>query len=57
MDANDAWPTPGHLHLDGFNFNHLGGFKGETGTEIRAGNGLVGQDPMGRWIATGALAE
>jgi uncharacterized protein YjbI with pentapeptide repeats len=31
MDAKDAWPTPGHLHLDGFSFNHLGGFEGETG--------------------------
>jgi uncharacterized protein YjbI with pentapeptide repeats len=25
MDAKDAWPSLGHLHLDGFSFNHLGG--------------------------------
>jgi uncharacterized protein YjbI with pentapeptide repeats len=36
MDAKDAWPTQGHLHLDGFSFNHLGGFAGETGPEMRA---------------------
>jgi hypothetical protein len=30
-DAYDAWPTPGHLHLDGFAFNHLGGFEGDMG--------------------------
>jgi uncharacterized protein YjbI with pentapeptide repeats len=36
MDAKDAWPEPGHLHLDGFAFNHLGGFEGETGPEMRA---------------------
>src|SRR5262249_9686690 len=35
-DANDAWPEKGHLHLDGFAFNHLGGFAGETGAQIRA---------------------
>jgi uncharacterized protein YjbI with pentapeptide repeats len=36
MDAKDAWPAQGHLHLDGFSFNHLGGFGGETGPEMRA---------------------
>ena len=42
MDAKDAWPemyaepTKGHLHLDGFTFNHLGGYAGETGPEMRA---------------------
>ena len=36
MDAKDAWPAQGHLHLDGFNFNHLGGFAGDTGPEMRA---------------------
>jgi uncharacterized protein YjbI with pentapeptide repeats len=35
MDAQDAWPAQGHLHLDGFSFNHLGGFTGETGPEMR----------------------
>jgi uncharacterized protein YjbI with pentapeptide repeats len=35
MDAKDAWPTQGYLHLDGFSFNHLGGFEGETGPEMR----------------------
>jgi uncharacterized protein YjbI with pentapeptide repeats len=36
MDAKDAWPAKGHLHLDGFSFNHLGGVAGETGPEMRA---------------------
>jgi hypothetical protein len=36
MDAKGAWPAKGHLHLDGFTFNHLGGFEGETGPEMRA---------------------
>ena len=36
MDAKDAWPTPGYLHLDGFSFNHLGGYSGDPGTEMRA---------------------
>jgi hypothetical protein len=39
MDAEDAWPDRGHLHLDGFSFNHLGGFEGETGPEMR-GRGM-----------------
>ena len=29
-------PAQGQLHLDGFSFNHLGGFEGETGPEMRA---------------------
>jgi hypothetical protein len=36
MDAKEAWPAQGHLHLDGFSFNHLGGYKGETGPDMRA---------------------
>jgi hypothetical protein len=36
MDASDAWPAPGHLSLDGFSFDDLGGFEGESGTEMRA---------------------
>jgi uncharacterized protein YjbI with pentapeptide repeats len=36
MDAKDAWPAKGQLHLDGFRFGHLGGVKGETGPEMRA---------------------
>ena len=36
MDEKNAWPTKGHLHLDGFTFAHLGGFAGETGREMRA---------------------
>ncbi len=36
MDAKDAWPDRGHLHLDGFTFGHLGGFAGETGPEMAA---------------------
>jgi uncharacterized protein YjbI with pentapeptide repeats len=35
MDARDAWPAKGRLHLDGFNYDHLGGFEGETGPEMR----------------------
>jgi hypothetical protein len=35
-DTTDgAWPTLGRLHLDGFSFNHLGRFSGETGPEMR----------------------
>jgi hypothetical protein len=34
-DAKDAWPDKGHLHLDGFSFNHLGGFEGESGPQMR----------------------
>jgi uncharacterized protein YjbI with pentapeptide repeats len=42
MDEKTAWPekftdpTKGHLHLDGFTFNRLGGFAGETGPQMRA---------------------
>jgi hypothetical protein len=36
MDAKNAWPTQGHLVLDGFTFDHLGGFEGETGAQMRA---------------------
>jgi hypothetical protein len=44
VDAPDAWPKKGQLQLDGFSFNHLGGFSfdslnqyaGESGTEMRA---------------------
>ncbi|HXN89321.1 MAG TPA: hypothetical protein VN890_08220 [Methylocella sp.] len=35
MDVRDSWPSQGRLHLDGFSFNHLGGFKGESGPEMR----------------------
>jgi hypothetical protein len=35
MDAKDAWPSEGHLHLDGFAFTRLGGFAGDTGLEMR----------------------
>jgi uncharacterized protein YjbI with pentapeptide repeats len=36
MDEEDAWPTKGHLHLDGFTFATLGGSVGEIGHERRA---------------------
>ena len=36
MDAKDAWPAQCQLYLDGFSFNHLGGFAGDTGPEMRA---------------------
>jgi hypothetical protein len=42
MDAKDAWPAQGQLHIDGFSFNHLGGFEGETGQKMREGG-------MGWW--------
>jgi hypothetical protein len=29
-------PAQGHLNLDGFSFNYLGGFAGDTGPEMRA---------------------
>ena len=35
MDAMDAWPAEGQLHLDGFSFTHLGGYEGDTGPEMR----------------------
>jgi len=47
MDAKDAWPAKGHLHLDGFSFNHLGGYAGETGPEMRA-RGMVWWDNWAR---------
>ena len=42
MDAKKAWPEmytnrkEGHLHLDGFSFNHLGGFEGDTFSDMRS---------------------
>ncbi len=36
MDAKDTWPAQGQLHLDGFAFAHLGGYGGDTGSEMRA---------------------
>jgi hypothetical protein len=36
MDTKDAWPAKGQLHLDGFRFDPLGGFEGETEPEMRA---------------------
>lgn len=35
MDAKDAWPTEGHLRLDGFAFSDFGGYEGETGPQMR----------------------
>jgi uncharacterized protein YjbI with pentapeptide repeats len=35
MDAENAWPDREHLDLDGFSFNHLGGYEGETGEKMR----------------------
>jgi uncharacterized protein YjbI with pentapeptide repeats len=34
MDARDAWPAKGKLYLDGFSYDHLGGYEGETGPEM-----------------------
>ena len=36
MDARDAWPEKGKLHLNGFTYDHLGGYEGETGAEMCA---------------------
>lgn len=36
MDTKDAWPTNGHMHIDGFTFTRLGGFEGDTGPNMRA---------------------
>jgi hypothetical protein len=36
MDTRNAWPTRGQLHLDGFTFDHLGGFR-EGGMERDGG--------------------
>jgi hypothetical protein len=30
MDTEDAWPSPGNLHLSGFKFSHLGGFAADS---------------------------
>jgi len=35
MDAKDAWPQTGQLHVQGFPFGHLGGTSGGTGREMR----------------------
>jgi uncharacterized protein YjbI with pentapeptide repeats len=36
-DAKEgAWPAQGELKLDGFTFDHLSGFEGESGPEMRA---------------------
>ncbi len=51
MDVKTAWPDPGQLHLDGFNFNHLGGFAGETGPEMRA----RGMEWWDNWAARSQL--
>ena len=43
MDAKEAWPAQGQLHLDGFSVGRLGGYAGETEPKKARGNGLVGQ--------------
>jgi hypothetical protein len=45
MDAADAWPDKGHLHLDGFAFTHVGSFEGDVGPEAREG----GMEWWDRW--------
>jgi hypothetical protein len=34
-DEENAWPSEGHLRLDGFSFGRLGGFEIDTGREMR----------------------
>jgi len=46
MDAKDAWPIKGYLHIDGFTFAHLGGFAGDSGPAMR-GRGMVWWD---EWV-------
>jgi len=46
MDAKDAWPIKGNLHMDGFTFAHLGGYTGETGPMMR-GRGMKWWD---NWV-------
>ena len=33
VDTKDGWPKKEHLHLDGFTFNHVGGFRGDPRSE------------------------
>ena len=35
VDDQNAWPAKGHLHIDGFAFNHLGGDGGHTAYQVR----------------------
>jgi hypothetical protein len=35
MDAREAWPAQGQLHLEGFTFGHLGAIDGNTGPQMR----------------------
>ena len=35
VDDQNAWPAKGHLHIDGFAFNHLGGDGGDTAYQVR----------------------
>jgi len=44
MDAEDAW-TNVKLHLDGFSFDHLGGFDGESGEKTRDWDNWARGDP------------
>jgi hypothetical protein len=45
VDADDAWPDQGHLKLDGFSFDHLGGFEGEAGEKKRDWDKWARLDP------------
>jgi hypothetical protein len=37
MDAKEAWPAQGQLHLDGFSVGRLGGYARETEPKKRRG--------------------
>jgi uncharacterized protein YjbI with pentapeptide repeats len=43
VDAENAWPEPGHLLLHGFTFDHLGGSDDDAGREKRPG-GIIWWD-------------
>jgi hypothetical protein len=34
IDTTHAWPREGHLHLNGFTFDNLGSFIGESGSQM-----------------------
>lgn len=47
MDTRQAWPQQTYLHIQGFAFSQLGGFEGDTGSDMR-GRGMVWWDEWAR---------
>jgi hypothetical protein len=56
MQPGDA-STNLNTRRDATNVRHLRRAQGETQGELADAAGIDIRDPMGRWIATGALAE